>query len=407
MRNIVDAWNPDSWQTKNNFQQIHYLSATLLHDIQAQLSQLSPLILPQEIIQFSAEMEKVAKGNTFLFQAGDCTETFENCDKNYINAQLSLIEKASTLLEKGLGKKICRVGRIAGQYAKPRSEAVETKNMQTLPSYYGDIINSSVFSSPERIPDPKRMLAAYMYANKTLEYVRAWNKQHHEKIFVSHEALFLPYEQALTRSYGKEWYNLSCHFPWIGMRTTHPKSAHIEYVRGILNPIAIKLGAHVTLEEVLSLIALLNPFNIAGRLTLIYRLGVDHIHKKLPQLLEEVLKERKAVLWVCDPMHGNTKMHSSGVKIRYLDDISQEISSAIQIHKKYGIDLNGLHLEATAEDIKECVGSANETGRKYKSKIDPRLNFEQTLEIIKIFTQEYRNNTISHSTRIAEEIMEM
>jgi 3-deoxy-7-phosphoheptulonate synthase len=332
-----------------------------------------------------------------------------------------------------LKRPITRIGRIAGQYAKPRSEESETVQGVTLPSYRGDIINSSQFSLSERTPDPRRMLKAYHYSAMTLNHLRTlinngfadlhhpeyWNLnfslhpsladkyhtiehavKHTENLteninfYTSHEALLLPYEEAMTQQAGpnKVWYNLGTHFPWVGMRTAKLDSAHIEYLRGIANPIAIKVGPEMHEDYLIKLIDVLNPQNEPGRLTLIHRLGAEKISETLPRLINAVKTEGKIVLWSCDPMHGNTRITRDGIKTRKFDDILLELTSAFQIHQHMGTYLGGIHVELTGEDVTECTGGArgltdDDLKHAYQSQVDPRLNYEQSLEMAMLIVQ--------------------
>ncbi len=330
-----------------------------------------------------------------------------------------------------------RVGRIAGQYAKPRSADVETRGAVTLPAYRGDLVNRDGFTAEEREPDPELMLRAYERAALTLNFIRAltdggfadlhhpeqWdvsfakgspNAEQYEQVvttirealdfvsaitgvenealrrvdvYTSHEALALPYEQAQTRRVPRRegYYNLSTHFPWIGMRTAQLEGAHVEFHRGIRNPIGIKIGPAMTVEWLRGLLAVLDPDREPGRITLIHRMGADHVTAKLPPLVDAVRGTNRAVLWVCDPMHGNTETTPQGVKTRRFDKIISELEQSFELHEQLGSWLGGVHVELTGEDVTECIGGArglDETGldRAYKTRVDPRLNYEQALE---------------------------
>ncbi|MDE1888498.1 MAG: 3-deoxy-7-phosphoheptulonate synthase, partial [Gammaproteobacteria bacterium] len=335
-------------------------------------------------------------------------------------------------------KRVVRVGRIAGQYAKPRSADLETRDGITLPSYRGDIINHAGFSAAERRADPALLLRGYEYAALTLNYVRAlvdggFADLHHPELwdldfvrnspleteyrrivqsitdamsfmetisgqslsdsssvdfYTSHEGLHLLYEQAQTQfvTEAGRWYNLATHFPWIGMRTADVEGAHVEYFRGIANPIAVKVGPDMTPAHLTALCAVLNPDNELGRLTLIHRFGAARIEEKLPPLVEAVRQGRKQVLWICDPMHGNTELTASGLKTRRFENILGELESAFALHARLGSILAGVHFELTGDDVTECTGGArgltdNDLERAYKSQVDPRLNYEQALEM--------------------------
>jgi len=333
---------------------------------------------------------------------------------------------------------VIRIGRFAGQYAKPRSSDLEERDGVRLPSYRGDLINHPEFTLEGRTADPQLLIAGYERAALTLNYIRALIKggfadlhhpeywdldwaenspmsgQYHRRIssvkdslrfmenilgiragetdridfYTSHEALHLGYEQAQTRQVPRRdgWFNLATHFPWIGIRTSSPDGAHAEYVRGIENPVAVKVGSSVKLDDLLRLIDVLNPKNRPGRLTFIHRFGVDKVEQGLPQMIDAVRREGKIVLWVCDPMHGNTRTTSNGYKTRSFNDIEAELRASFDVHQACGSRLGGVHIELTGENVTECTGGARglsdeDLSQAYESEVDPRLNYEQALEI--------------------------
>lgn len=430
-------WTPSSWQNKPAAQQAAYPSQSELEQVLAQLDKLPPLVTPLEIEALKQQLGEAAKGQRFLLQGGDCAESFAECRPEVINDKLKILLQMSLVLLHGLRKPIIRVGRIAGQYAKPRSENVETQNGISLPSYRGDLINHAPFTANDRTPDPQLLLQAYHCAALTLNYIRAlvdggfanlmhpeyWQLDfvkhsvlaseyqtivasignaidflktisglqaanlHRVDFYTSHEALHLHYEQALThQEKNGRWYNVSTHFPWIGMRTANLTGAHIEYMRGIANPIAVKVGPAATPEWLKDLIAILNPDDEPGRLTLIHRLGAEKISQLLPPLIKAVKATNKTVLWTCDPMHGNTNLTPEGIKTRRFDAILSELQQAFTIHHDMGSYLGGVHFELTGENVTECLGGARgltEADLKYayKSLCDPRLNYEQALEL--------------------------
>jgi 3-deoxy-7-phosphoheptulonate synthase len=439
----MKTWTPDSWQQKPCQQPIIYSNGEAVAAVLAELSSLPPLVTPLEIAALKQELAKAARGEAFLLQGGDCAESFGNCRPDVITNKLKILLQMSLVLIHGLRKPIIRVGRIAGQYAKPRSAETETINGITLPCYRGDLINKAGFTAKERIPNPKLMLQGYSYAALTLNYIRAlidggfadlehpeyWTLEfakhsplaekyqtlgnaigdilHFMKtissqqpanvkrvdFYTSHEALNLYYEQALSHQHtdGK-WYDLSTHFPWIGMRTANLDDAHCEFFRGINNPIAIKIGPSMTQEWLSELVNLLNPENEPGRLTLIVRLGVRHIAARLPIMIETVKATGKNVLWSCDPMHGNTEVTKEGIKTRHFDDILNELQLSFRIHKAHGGHLGGVHFELTGEDVTECIGGSSglteaDLNRAYESLVDPRLNYEQALEMALLIAQ--------------------
>jgi len=431
-------WHRASWQEKPTLQQPAYPDPQALTTVLDQLSVLPPLVTSWEIRRLKAALAEAATGKRFLLQGGDCAESFEECRADLIADRLKILLQMSLVLIYGLRMPVVRVGRFAGQYAKPRSTPMETRGGLSLPSYRGDIINRAGFTAEERIPNPKLMLSAYSYAALTLNFVRAlaeggfadlhhpeyWNLgfvQHsplaaeYEAIvgaiqdalrfmetiestpsgnvdrvdfYTSHEALLLPYEQALTRTVPHQpgAYNLSAHFPWIGMRTAHVDGAHVEYARGLSNPLGIKVGPSMSASWLVDLLHVLNPDNEPGRLTLITRFGADAIETYLPPLIKAVRATGKTVLWCSDPMHGNTETTESGLKTRRFDNILAELECAFDIHAALGSHLGGVHFELTGDDVTECTGGARglsdtDLDRAYKSQVDPRLNGEQALEM--------------------------
>jgi 3-deoxy-7-phosphoheptulonate synthase len=433
-----EAWNPQSWRLKPALQQPAYPSEEALQATLEQLSQLPPLVTPWEVEELKGQLAEAAAGKRFLLQGGDCAEDLDACDAPTITNKLKILLQMSLVLVQGAGKPVIRVGRIAGQYAKPRSEDLETRGVVTLPSYRGDLVNRQGFTPEERTPDPQLLLRGYERAALTLNYIRALVKGgfadlHHPEywdldfvrhsplagefhkiartigeslkfmenilgvhageisrvdLYTSHEGLVLAYEEAQTRRAPSHqgWYNLSTHFPWIGLRTSDVGGAHVEYFRGIANPIAVKLGASTTPEILCRLLETLHPANEPGRLTLIHRFGCERIAGGLPPLIQTVRASGKSVLWCCDPMHGNTRTTGDGIKTRVFSDILSELEQAFEIHAAEGSTLGGVHIELTGENVTECIGGARGLGeqdlsRAYRSKVDPRLNYEQALEM--------------------------
>jgi 3-deoxy-7-phosphoheptulonate synthase len=431
-------WSPSSWQTRKAQQQPQYADAGALADAVAQLSRLPPLVVSWEIDSLRERLAAAQRGEAFLLQGGDCAESFEGCDSDRIAKQLKVLLQVSLVLLHGLKRPIVRVGRMAGQYAKPRSADTETRDGVTLPSYRGDNINHAEFTPAAREPDPQLLLRGYERAALTLNFVRAlvdggfadlhhpeyWDlnflqhspaREAYEKVvrsiadaldffegmtgspvekanlvtmYASHEGLHLQYEQAQTRYIPRmgRWYNLSTHMPWIGMRTAQLDGAHVEYFRGIANPIGVKVGAAMDSGWLQGLVTTLNPDNQPGRLTLIHRFGAKDIEKNLPRLIQAVRETGQAVLWMCDPMHGNTESTVGGYKTRRLENITKELELAFDVHEAHGSRLGGVHLEMTGEDVTECTGGARglndaDLARAYKTQVDPRLNYEQAIEL--------------------------
>ncbi len=436
MQNI--SWEPTSWQALNAAQQANYPDEKHLAEVVAELKKLPPIVTSWEVDKLSEHIAAAQRGEVFILQGGDCAESFSDCSSESIVAKLKILLQMSTVMQYGLKKPVVRVGRMAGQYAKPRSADLESKNGQELPSYRGDIINRSPFTSDDRVPDPKLILRGYERAALTMNFVRSlidggfvdlhhpeyWDLDwlgHSEmadrynkiistitesidfiestsgrplflsqkaEIYAAHEGLHLPYEQSQTRYIERtgNWYNLTTHFPWIGMRTAELEGAHVEYFRGVANPMGIKIGPGMTSEWLQGLLTILNPDKLPGRITLIHRFGANAIEKHLPGLIEAVNDIKSPVLWVCDPMHGNTESTADGTKTRRFENISSELESAFKVHKKMGTYLGGVHLELTGENVTECTGGARglsdeDLSKAYKSQVDPRLNYEQAMEI--------------------------
>lgn len=431
-------WHPASWQTCTAAQQPNYPDAAALEATLAQLRRLPPLVTSWEVAMLKQQIAEAQEGRRFVLQGGDCAESFSDCESGLIANRLKVLLQMSLVLVHGLKKGVVRIGRFAGQYAKPRSADTETRDGLTLPSYRGDNVNEPDFTAAARTPDPYRMIRGHKYSAMTMNFVRGlidggfadlhhpeyWNldwvhqspladeyRQRVEAIgdslrfmetlagrtlgdfnrvefFTSHEALLLAAEAAQTRQVPRQpgWWNLSTHFPWIGMRTAALDGAHVEYCRGIRNPIGIKVSPGMDRDWVLRLCEVLNPDNEPGRLTLIHRMGAAKVADALPPLVEAVKAAGHRVLWVCDPMHGNTKSLPSGYKTRPFDDILSEVEQSFAIHRACGSHLGGVHLELSGEDVTECTGGPRQLGeadlaRAYRTTVDPRLNYEQSLEL--------------------------
>ncbi|WP_447730835.1 class II 3-deoxy-7-phosphoheptulonate synthase [Pseudoxanthomonas suwonensis] len=436
--NLPAGWAPDSWRARPALQMPTYPDAAALDKALAELRNLPPLVTSWEIFALKRQLAEAQEGRRFLLQGGDCAENFADCESGTISNRLKVLLQMSLVLVHGLRLPVVRVGRFAGQYAKPRSADMETRGEVSLPSYRGDVVNGPEFTAEARVPDPQRMITAHARSAMTMNFVRAlidggfadlhhpeyWNlswvgcsplADDYQKMvnsigdavrfmetlagaevhnlnridfYTSHEALLLPYEEALTRQVPRQWgwFNLSTHYPWIGMRTAALDGAHVEYFRGIRNPIAIKVGPSVQPDQLLRLIDVLNPEDEPGRLTFIHRMGATQIAAKLPPLLDAVKRDGRRVLWVCDAMHGNTESTSNGYKTRRFANILSEVEQSFDLHAAAGTRLGGVHLELTGEDVTECTGGARELKdadleRAYRSTVDPRLNYEQSLEI--------------------------
>ena len=431
-------WTPESWQAKPATQQPNYPDRQALDAALVALKGLPPLVTSWEVNRLKNEFAAAARGERFVLQGGDCAESFADCRAELITNRLKVLLQMSLVLAHGLKMRVTRVGRFAGQYAKPRSTDTETRNGVTLPSYRGDLVNASEFTAGARIPDPQRLLEAHSRSAMTINFVRGlvdggFADLHHPEywdldwvqhaplaaeyqarvdaigdslrfmetlagqsladlqrvdFYTSHEALLLWAEQAQTRQVPRQpgWFNLSTHFPWIGLRTAALDGAHVEYCRGIANPIGVKVGPTMAADWVLALCEALNPQREQGKLVLIHRMGVGKISEHLPPIIEAVNASGHPVLWLADPMHGNIQTASNGLKTRAFDDIAGELDQSFRIHRQCGSRLGGVHLELTGEDVTECTGGVRkltdtDLERAYKSTVDPRLNYEQALEL--------------------------
>ena len=431
-------WHPASWQALSAAQQPSYPDKAALERAVSELSRLPPIVTSWEVDELRGLIATAQQGEAFVLQGGDCAESFDECTSENIVDKLKILLQMSLVMLYGLKKPVVRVGRMAGQYAKPRSADTETRDEQTLPSFRGDLVNRNPFTANDRIPDPQLILRGYERAALTLNFVRSlidvgFADLHHPEfwdlnwvghsamadeyhsivnsisdsldflesisgralhqtqradIYAAHEGLHLSYEQSQTRflKHRDRWYNLTTHFPWIGMRTATLDGAHVEYFRGIANPIGIKVGPGMNAEWLQGLIGVLNPNNEPGRITLIHRFGAKSIENALPDLIRAVRETGSPVLWVCDPMHGNTESTADGTKTRRFDNIVSELESAFRVHRSLGSYLGGVHLELTGENVTECTGGARgltdgDLARAYKTTVDPRLNYEQAMEV--------------------------
>ena len=433
-------WQQSSWRKFPIKQQPIYSDLKKLAKIEAKLSSYPALIYFDEAIKLKKQLANVAKGKAFLLQGGDCAESFAEFNEQNLKLYFQIILQMTAVLMYGLNKPIVKLGRIAGQFAKPRSSDFENINGEEMPSYRGDMVNSITQNTEERIPNPQNLIRAYQQSAATLNFIRSlasggfasldniysWlndfsdiakknNKINHiiediaksssffkacgydlsahkdynsAEFYTSHEALLLNYEESLTRfnPIDEKYYACSAHLIWIGERTRNLDEAHIEFFSGIANPIACKVGPTMQKEELLKLIKILNPENEAGRLTLIARMGANKINEKLPPLIEVVKKEGLEVIWSCDPMHGNTETSSNGYKTRKFDNILTEVNSFFDIHNALNSYAGGIHLEMTGQNVTECLGGTKTItesclASNYNTHCDPRLNGNQSLEL--------------------------
>jgi 3-deoxy-7-phosphoheptulonate synthase len=439
---MAAPWKPDSWRAKPIVQVPKYPDQAALEAVERDLRNFPPLVFIKEVSDLKAKLAGVAQGESFLLQGGDCAESFKEHQTNYIRDYFQLFLQMALILTFAGNSQVVKIGRVAGQFAKPRSSDVEKKDGQELPSYRGDIINGPDFTAEHRVPDPRRQLDAYRQSAATLNFVRAlldggyaslenaqrWELKFMEgtaveerynaladaikrtvevnrllgittentlalrttSFYTSHEALLLGYEQALTRrdelmSSG-DHVATSGHFLWIGDRTRQPDGAHVEFCRGIVNPIGMKCGPTLQPDELLRLIDILNPKDEAGRLTLICRFGADKVDKHLPGLIRAVKKAGRTVVWQCDPMHGNTITAGTGYKTRPFESIVSEVQRFFDIHRAEGTCPGGVHIEMTGQNVTECTGGAGkiseaDLARQYDTGCDPRLNAAQSLEL--------------------------
>lgn len=448
MNTVNKQWSLESWKSKEIRQQATYTDQAALEKAVTKLTNMPPLVTSWEIFKLKQKLAEVQEGKRFLIQGGDCAESFSDCNSPIISNRIKVLLQMSLVLIHGLKIPIVRIGRFAGQYAKPRSADTETIGNETYASYRGDLVNKVAFDEKSRRPDPARMLVGHASSAMTLNFVRAlidggfadirhpeyWNlawiehsgqsteyqdmmKKISESIefaeilagrrlgnlsqvdfYTSHEALHLHYEQALTRKVPRQqgWFNLGAHFPWIGLRTNQLDSAHVELLRGINNPIGIKVGKETSKEHLVGLCKTLNPSNEAGKITLIHRFGAANIEANLPRMIKTLQDEGIGAVWCCDPMHGNTESTSNGYKTRKFENIKREVELAMEIHQSEGSNLGGVHLELTGENVTECLGGARELNEKdleraYLTQVDPRLNYEQSLEMAMAIVSKYKS----------------
>lgn len=438
----ASEWSPESWKSRLAAHQAVYHDRAAVETAVAKLREFPPLVTSFEIERLKSLIAEAQEGKRFLLQGGDCAETLADCRPGIVTSKLKILLQMSLVLVHGMKKPVIRVGRFAGQYAKPRSSPTETKDGVTLPSYFGDLVNLAEFTKEARTPNPHLMVRGYQHAAVTLNFIRSlidsgfadlhhpeyWDLRFMEHaslpeelrkeyqqmsrrlaealkfmealgetaiddlsrvdFYTSHEGLNLLYESAQTRQVPRRegWYNLTTHLPWIGERTRAIDGAHVEYFRGIQNPVGVKVGPATSPAELLALIERLNPLDEPGRMIVIHRMGAARISQALPALLHAVKHARKRVLWVCDPMHGNGITSRHGIKTRDFNDILSELRHAFDVHKREGTVLGGVHFELTGEDVTECVGGAagiseDDLTANYASPCDPRLNYQQALEM--------------------------
>ncbi|WP_375620085.1 MULTISPECIES: class II 3-deoxy-7-phosphoheptulonate synthase [unclassified Bartonella] len=456
---MIKEWAPDSWRTRPIKQVPTYPDKSMLEDVERKLRSYPPLVFAGEARDLKNELAAVAKGQAFLLQGGDCAESFAEHEADNIRDFFRVFLQMAIVLTFGSSKPVVKIGRIAGQFAKPRSSDIESKEGVEFPAYRGDIINGIEFEADSRIPDPQRMSMAYRQSAATLNLLRAFSQGGYANLenvhtwmlsfvsnspqgeryellaeriseaidfmrsigitskthsslretsfYTSHEALLLGYEEALTRidSTSGNWYATSGHMVWIGDRTRQIDHAHVEYCRGIKNPIGLKCGPSIESDELLKLIDILNPENELGRLTLITRFGYDKVESYLPKLIRAVEREKRAVIWSCDPMHGNT-ITANGYKTRPFDYVLKEVENFFAVHHGEGTYPGGIHIEMTGRDVTECTGGAHaisvdDLSDRYHTQCDPRLNADQALELAFLVAELLKKNRVTDSLGIA------
>ncbi len=458
---MLRDWTPDGWRRLPVRQMPTYPDAEALAAVETELKSYPPLVFAGEARRLRERLADVAAGRAFLLQGGDCAESFAEFHPDNIRDTFKVLLQMAVVLTYGAALPVVKVGRLAGQFAKPRSEPVEVRDGVELPIYRGDIVNGVEFDAEARRPDPKRMLQAYLQAAATLNLLRAfsqggyadlhqvhrWNmgfvagspqgERYREladriqealafmkacgltgnesaeirttDFFTSHEALLLGFEQALTRidSTTGDWYDTSAHMLWVGDRTRQPEGGHVQFLRGLGNPLGVKAGPSMAPDELLALIDLLNPANEPGRLTVICRMGADEVGDRLPPLIRAVEREGRVVVWSCDPMHGNTVKSSNGYKTRPFDRILAEVRRFFEIHQAEGTYAGGVHFEMTGQSVTECLGGAQAItehglGDRYHTHCDPRLNASQSLELAFLIAEMLKRERTDGSVRIAE-----
>ena len=446
------TWKPNSWRNYPVVQMPTYPDESKVNSVEARLSFKPPLVFAGEVQALKKYLALAEKGNAFILQGGDCAESFSQFSANGIRDTFKVLLQMAVILTYGSSIPIIKIGRIAGQFAKPRSSDVEIIDGIELPSYRGDMINDMEFNKTARQPDPQRLIDGYEQSAATLNLIRAFaqggmanlEKVHEWTLgflndtpetdkyreianriseslnfmkacgltsssvpqlretdfFTSHEALLLVYEQALTRqdSLTGRWYDCSAHMLWIGDRTRQPDGAHVEFCRGIKNPIGLKCGPTLKPEELINLCNILNPENEAGRLTLISRFGADNVQKYLPKLMQAIKKEGLKVIWSCDPMHGNTIKAATGFKTRPFENVLKEVKNFFAVSHAEKSYAGGLHIEMTGQDVTECTGGAQKISEKdlssrYRTHCDPRLNADQALELAFLISEEIKKNS--------------
>lgn len=380
MQEAVLLAEPESQRSPAE-QTIPYADVDALKKVCAVLAQKPALLSWEGVQRLEQQLLRVHQGRAFVLQAGYCAERFSDSAPVILQGMADLLVALSCLLQKQVALPIVTIGRIAGQYCKPRSTPYETQHQIVLPSYRGDLVNAPAFTQEARFADPYRLLQAYDCAAQSIAYLQ----QHYPALYFSHEILHLAYEQALTHSTGRgTYYNTGVHFPWIGMRTNDWRGAHVDYASKIQNPVAVKIGPEQSVAQVVALARALNPAHRLGRLVFIHRFGCAQIAQRLPEVLRAVHAAGVPVMWFCDPMHGNTITTPSGNKVRYFEHIAEELALAFSLHKRSKVPLHGVHLEVTARAVVECLQHPQEASSAVASEtlVDPQLNAQQAKALL-------------------------
>ena len=457
---MATDWTPASWRARPAAQMPEYPDVAALARVEAQLSRYPPLVFAGEARNLQKQLADVCAGKAFLLQGGDCAELFAEFHPDNIRDTLRVLLQMAVVLTFGAAMPVIKVGRMAGQFAKPRSAPTERQGAIELPSYRGDIVNGLEFEEEARVPNPARQVQAYAQAAATLNLLRAFTDGGYASLtrvhswmlgfverspqgeryrdmanritealafmeacgvtdvstpeikrttlYTSHEALLLGFEQAMTRvdSTSGMWYDTSAHLLWVGERTRQPDSAHVEFCRGLANPLGLKAGPEITSDELLTLCDLLDPGNEPGRLTVIARMGHDQVERRLPLLIRAARREGRNLVWACDPMHGNTIKSSSGYKTRPFDRILAEVRSFFAVHKAEGTHAGGVHVEMTGQEVTECTGGAQAIteealARRYHTHCDPRLNASQSLELAFLIAEALKDERAALRTAAA------
>ena len=461
---MTKKWSPENWRNKPILQVPEYPDQAQLKQVEKTLSGFPPLVFAGEARALKRGLAKVAAGEAFLLQGGDCAESFQEFHPDNIRDTFKVLLQMAVVLIFGAACPVIKVGRLAGQFAKPRSGDTEEIEGIELPSYRGDIINGIEFDVEKRVPDPNRMIQAYNQSASTLNLIRAfaqggfadlhqvhqWNmgfvandaigeryKDMAERLdealnfmaacgltsettpqlqetdfYTSHEALLLRYEEAMTRidSLTGDWYDTSAHMLWVGERTRQLDSAHVEFLRGIANPIGAKVGPTTDPDYLIRLIDCLNPENEPGRLTLISRMGANKVEEALPALVRKIKSEGRSIVWSCDPMHGNTIKASSGYKTRHFNEIIREVEGFFAVHNAEGTHPGGVHFELTGQDVTECVGGAQaiteaDLSSRYHTHCDPRLNARQALELAFVFADRLKEDRTKNNSSVMKQVV--